>query len=434
MFRPREKEAPKLIKVPEPETDILDELVGEATNIREFHNTNVPNVDWAQLNQRLRSATTDEQVDNILGTPAGALGTGSIVSLIPSRKKKTSLIPNRRQNLGNVTDSEVGSSRQRSNGESQNILNVTPEVFLPPARQKALFKGRYFPSFGTLCPPLNGTEIFPISPRMEKLHFAVAADLPMDHFDGEPQQQYLDDIKGYMAPIFASYQVSNKDKYLHRFQNPNFENEWAEKFPYASHRFKEGNAIRKKVGAAEVFKVNLNTNPNLLDGYRENLNPNSLGDKHGKGSKFRHEQIQVAQSVQAQQFEIRQIGFVAGQMKEESSDSLVFSDEIGRKFEKFVNITKNFFAKGHKSIQAHQQIPMMDLHELNTYEQFEDWIFQVKDENDVPNATHEKCLLWAPWNERFSTSQRLKITSWFGTMLKFDRIKMIKRKVSIRKA
>ena len=90
----------------------------------------------------------------------------------------------------------------------------------------------------------------------------------------------------------------------------------------------------------------------------------------------------------------------------------------------------NFFLKGHKSIQAHHQVPMMDLHELNTYEQFEDWIFQVKDGNEVPNATHEKCLLWAPWNEQFSTSQRLKITSWLGTMLKFDRIKMIKRKVS----
>ena len=118
---------------------------------------------------------------------------------------------------------------------------------------------------------------------MEKLHFAVAADLPVDHFDGEPQQQYLDDIKEYMGPIFESYQLSSKDRYLHRFKNPNFNEEWAKKFPYASHRFHEGNSIRGKVGADEVFKVNLETNPNLLDNYKENLNPELLGERHGKG-------------------------------------------------------------------------------------------------------------------------------------------------------
>ena len=438
---------------------ILDDLVGEATRMSEFQNVNVPNVNWAHVNQRLKSATTDQQVDEILGTPSGALGTGSIVSLIPSRKKKFV-----KRTLIEDSSSEISSSKQRFNFEYINDLNVTPEnIPLPPARQKALFKGRYFPSFGLICPPLAGTEIFPISPRMEKIHFAVAADLPMDHFDGEPQQQYIDDIKSYMAPIFASYQVSNKDKYLHRFKNPNFNEEWAKKFPYSSHRFQEGNAIRRKVGPDEVFKVNFDTNPNLLDNYKENLNPDILSEKHGKGksclnivdmsmsstsiiyqtdkssvdkidflgSKFRHEQLQVATSIQAQQYETRQVGFSASQMKEESSDSLMFSDEIGRKFDKFLNLSKNFFAKGYKAIPFHQQVPMLELHTFTTYEQFEDWIFQVKDQNEVPNATHEKCLMMAPWKDHFSTTQRLKINGWLGTLFKMDRIKLIKRKVCV---
>ena len=66
----------------------MDELVGTATKMSEFQNTNVPNVNWSQLNQRLRCATTEEKVEEILGTPSGALGTDSIVSLIPNRKKK----------------------------------------------------------------------------------------------------------------------------------------------------------------------------------------------------------------------------------------------------------------------------------------------------------------------------------------------------------
>ena len=402
----------------------LDELAGEATKISEFHNVNVKPVNWEQLNQRLRCTTTEEHVEDILGTPDGALGTGSIVSLIPSRKKKPV------QTKKPDARSDVGSSRMSSGGADNFQFNQTPEfIALPPSRQKALFKGRYFPSFGLICPPLAGTEIFPISPGMEKVHFAVAADMPLDHFDGEPQQQYFDDIKSYMSPIFESYQLSSKDRYLHRFKNMHFNEEWAKKFPYSSHRFQEGNAIRTKVGADEVFKGNLETNSELLVGYRENLTSNALNERHGKGSKLRHEQLQVVESQQAQQKELRQIGFSAGIVKVESSDSMMNADAFGRKFDKFLSVAKTFFAKGHKYIQNHQEVPMLELHNITSYEQFEDWIFQVKDENSVPNATHEKCLQMAPWNEHFSTTQRLKIDGWLGNLLKFDRIKMIKKKV-----
>ena len=393
----------------------------------EFQNTNVPNVNWSQLNQRLRCATTEEKVEEILGTPSGALGTDSIVSLIPNRKKK-----HVKPTVHLEDKSDGGSSRQSFIFEYLPNPNMTPEnIQLPPARQKALFKGRYFPSFGLICAPLAGTEIFPISPKMEKLHFAVAADMPLDHFDGEPQQQYLDDIKQYMDPIFQSYQVSNRDKFLHRYKNPNFNEEWAQKFPYSSHRFQEGNAIRGKIGEKEVFKVTLETNPDLLENYQENLSHGSLGERHGRGSKFRHEQLQVTASMQAQQFEARQIGFLAGQMKDESSESLINSDATGRKFDKFLTLAKTVLTKGQNFIPFHQQVPMLELHTLTTYEQFEDWIFKVRDQNEVPNATHEKCLLLPPWNDNFAMTQRLKIGSWFGTLIKYDRIKMIKHKVSI---
>ena len=144
---------------------------------------------------------------------------------------------------------------------------------------------------------------------------------------------------------------------------------------------------------------------------------------------MRHEQLQVVQSRQAKNSETRQVGFSAGQMKEESADSLVFTDSMGRKFDKFVALSRNFFSKGHKTIPFHHMVPMGELHSFNTYEQFEDWIFQVKDQNEFPNATHEKCLMLAPWKDQFSTTQRLKITGWLGTLVKMDRIKLIKRKV-----
>ena len=257
---------------------ILDELVGEASNMKEFQNVNVPNVDWNQLNQRLRGATTDEQVDDILGKPEGALGPGSISSAKPRARKVHNF--DEGQMRVNVTR---GDRPFYNRGVNQLINTSQDNTNLPPARQKALFRGRYFPSFGLICAPLAGTEIFPMAPRMEKVHFAVAADMPQDHFDGEPQQQYLDDIKAYMKPIFDSYQLSNKARYLHRFRNPDFDEEWRIKFPYSSHRLHEGNAIRGTIGENEIFKTSIEADPDLFQNYQEHLQNQDMGEKHGKG-------------------------------------------------------------------------------------------------------------------------------------------------------
>lgn len=418
-------------KKSEPELDTasnLDELVGEATDIKQFQNVDRTSVDWNQLNQRLRCATTDEQVDDILGTPEGALGPGSIQSLIPSRRARARKVHNH-DDSRSVAHTFIHERPFYNRGVDQ-ILDVSQDnSTMAPARQKALFKGRYFTSFGLLCAPLAGTEIFPVAPKMEKLHFAVAADMPLDHFDGEPQQQYFDDIKSHMKIIFKSYQLSSRDRYLHRFKNFNFDEEWRLKFPFASHRFHEGNAVRGEIGEAERFKTSLEANPNLFQGYKENLHVQEFDDRHGKGSKLRHNQLQAVDSPQALQKETRMMGLSANRMKIASSDSLEKSDDLGRRFEKFLQASRQFFSKGHRYIQQVQNVPMLDLRSFTTYEQFENWIFQVKDVQEIPNATHEKCLMMAPWDEFFNNTQRIKIAGWLTTLIKFDRIKLIRPKV-----
>ena len=428
LFRPTQNTKQERKKDQEVDTaSILDDLVGKATDISTFHNVNKPDVDWNQLNQRLRCATTDEQVDEILGTPEGALGPGSITSLIPSRKPRARKVHNH-DDSRSVANTFINDRPFYNKGVE--LLDLSQDNnTLAPARQKALFRGRYFTSFGLLCAPLAGTEIFPMAPRMEKVHFAVAADMPLDHFDGEPQQHYFDDIKAYMKPIFKSYQLSNRERYLHRFKNSNFDEEWRMKFPFASHRFFEGNAVRGDIGKEEKFTTSLEANPNLLQGYRENLHVQDFGEKHGKGSKLRHEQAQVIASPQAAQRETRLIGLSANRMKVESSDSLSKSDDLGRRFDLFLSTAKNFFAKGHRMIQQVQDVPMLELRTFSTYEQFENWIFQERDLREVPNATHEKCLMMAPWDEFFNNTQRIKIAGWLTTLVKFDRIKLIKPKV-----
>ena len=368
-----------------------------------------------------------------MGTPSEALGDGSIPSLIPSRKKRA-------QSVHRISDSEASTARgssvvQRpfynpgvSGPKDQSLIPELPN--LPPARKKALYRGRYFPCFGLLCAPLAGTEIFPLSPKMEKLHFVVMMDMPLDHFDGEPHSKYLDDIKEHMRLVFDSYQVPNKDRFLYRHKNNEFDDQWAMKFPFCSHRFYEGNAVRSEIGEDEIFRTNLESNPRLFDDYTENILPTSqLREMTGRGSKFAHQQHQVVRSRQAEQQESRQLGVTANQMKILSSDSLENTDTFGRKFDTFLMVAKKFLDKGHKSIVSHAEIPMINLQMFHSYEQFEDWIFQPKDRISVPNATHEKCLFMEPWNSQFTETQKLKVAGWINTLIKFDRIKLISNKV-----
>ena len=383
-------------------------------------------VDLAQLNQRLRCSNTEKQVEIILGTPEDALGDGSIPSLIPRRTKKPDSEPS-------INQSSVIQKPFYNPGNSgRKHQSLIPDIpSLPPARKKALYRGRYFPCFGLLCAPLAGTEIFPYSPKMEKLHFVVMMDMPLDHFDGEPHSKYLDDIKAHMRLVFDSYQTSTKDRFLYRHKNNELDEQWEMKFPFCSHRFYEANAVRSEIGEDEIFTTNLESNPRLFEGYRENIVPISeLRENHGRGSRFAHQQNQVVRSRQAEQQESRQLGVTANQMKVLSSDSLENTDVFGRKFDTFLMVAKRFLDKGHKSISSHGEIPMINLQMFNSYEQFEDWIFQPKDRISVPNATHEKCLYMEPWNTQFTETQKLKVAGWIHTLIKFDRIKLIANKVN----
>ena len=77
---------------------------------------------------------------------------------------------------------------------------ITRPTRLTYARPKANFNGRYFPCFGVICPPLQGTKVFPLSPKQEKFHFLHATGAPLNHLDGtsEPDADYLDMVMMHM--------------------------------------------------------------------------------------------------------------------------------------------------------------------------------------------------------------------------------------------
>ena len=367
-----------------------------------------------------------DEPDEILGTPSQALGSGTIRSLVPSRasRMKKSTVASSSTLLPSVQERPFYNPGEKDLDSFQ-----TPDVFIPPPRrQKALYKGTYFPCFGLFCSPLAGTEIFPLPPKMEKVHFDVAMDQPTDHMDGEPKYDYLDDIKKYMEPILASYKNPNKDRFLYRYAN-DMENDWKHKFPYASHRFGEYPHVKRDVKDSEQFQGFYNR-PDMFENYVDRLTGVNKG-RHGMGSKLSHEQLPVQQSVQAQESTQRQLAAKASEIKTLTSDE--FGEHIGYGpiFTKFLALNRRFAEKGHKLVKNVERLPLHQIQLMTSYEQFEDWIFQPKGSIQSPNMVHEKLLFVDPWDQQFTVTQKIKVAGWLSTLFKFDRIKLIASKVRI---
>ena len=117
---------------------------------------------------------------------------------------------------------------------------------------------------GIFTPNLIGTSIFPLSPKQEKLYHAVATDGPINHFDGDSDETFIDDIKRFMAPVLASNRPKNqaKSNFLVRWNN-DFDQDWTQKFPLASYRIFERASNRIELSAAEQSAASFPLSPNL---------------------------------------------------------------------------------------------------------------------------------------------------------------------------
>ena len=84
---------------------------------------------------------------------------------------------------------------------------------------------------------------------------------------------------------------------------------------------------------------------------------------------------------------------------------------------------------GFNALKSPRSIAMLELQTLNSYEKFEDWIFQINPVGQHPNEIHELSLYQEPWKTRFTETQKIKIAGWIQTLFKYERIKMIRSKV-----
>ena len=67
-------------------------------------------------------------------------------------------------------------------------------------------------------PPLMNTRLFPASAKQEKLHFVVANNGTLERFDGDPDLDYLEDIKRHMKRVFSGWDCKTSGPHLDRFK------------------------------------------------------------------------------------------------------------------------------------------------------------------------------------------------------------------------
>ena len=99
-----------------------------------------------------------------------------------------------------------------------------PETKKQYLRPKNMFNGVYFNCFAGVCGGvLAGTAVFPLPPKQEKVHFMHSIAAPMDHLDGLPDSDYLDNIQVHMSIKLESWDYPNRIDYLDRNCSQGFE-------------------------------------------------------------------------------------------------------------------------------------------------------------------------------------------------------------------
>lgn len=143
----------------------------------------------------------------------------SIQSAAVSRKSKYRAQPPSildGQAVSTVASSEPPKIKLGDSSKPPTLIRPTPEPTKSYLRPKNLFQGVYFPCMGSILTGgvLSGTEIFPFSPKQEKLHFMHATGAQLDHLDGQENGAYMDSILVHMQIKTEAWDYPKRPDFL----------------------------------------------------------------------------------------------------------------------------------------------------------------------------------------------------------------------------
>ena len=288
-------------------------------------------------------------------------------------------------------------------------------------RPKRAFRGRPFVGLGNLVPSLHGSSVFPLAPKQEKLYFNIATDAVVDHFDGDLDSTYMDDIKCYMKRVMDSMHPERQSlrTFLTRAENKFFNREWSIKFPFSSHRLAEYNSAHSD--AIEIER-------NVGGYYSPEMYPNAtkpmplalmsgISQSHG--------------GIKTDKVEVLNIAELELRMAETSLQNIFdaverpgASSDFQLRIEKFQNKVAHYLKVGDKWTKPKNTLnKIRELKQLDNYNQFESWLLTEKDSLDDLNMFHEAWLETGLAARLITPTQAVRIGHWTTTFFQYANVK-----------
>ena len=282
-------------------------------------------------------------------------------------------------------------------------------------RPRRAFRGKAFVGFGNIVPMLHGTAIFPLPPKQEKAYFMVANDGKLDHYDGEANQSFVDDIKAYMTSVMAALQPESQqlDSFLNRTDNRSFNQEWKIKFPFASHRLHERNAMHTE-GLLVERTATTTYDP---DFYLHDSKPGRHALMSGVSLKHGGTKTNKVEIVNWAELETRMARVTLRNIfnSVERPDT---ASEFQVRFTSFRSKVAHFLHLGEKwDHPSDYENKIRELREIDSYNEFEGWIMETKENLRDLNMIHEKWLTNGLARRLVTNTQIIRIGHWVTVFL-----------------
>ena len=294
-------------------------------------------------------------------------------------------------------------------------------------RNSGTFNGVYFPCMGIFASPLFGTNIFPLPPKQEKYHFNLMMNGPTDHYDGNPNSKYEDEIRRIMKPQMLAFEKTSVSFNDQRSLTHNLE-EWDSKFPFALVRWGENVAAYNDQAEGGVKFQTVEQNPDLL-GQRNDYarvkhgraqTRNTVTGLHNPPSPVTSKEKLMEKK---QQLESQKLKVFIGEVDFRQSDILT-------EYDQFTNLVREFRIRG-GSFKAPLNIIRKVVYLVDNVNQMEDmqrWMVHTQGKFDF-HAFHEGWLPGPILNKRLSQTERAKLSTWMLTCLEYHNFMQIRQKV-----
>ena len=296
-------------------------------------------------------------------------------------------------------------------------------------RTTGTFNGVYFPCMGMFVAPLFGTPIFPLPPKQERYHFKLMMNEPTDHFDGNPNSKYEDEIRRLMKPqilAFGKTSVAINNQWL----LSRCVDLWYQKFPLAGIRWGEKSAAYDEQALGATHFETVEQNPNLL-GNRHDYERRKIGHvRSRKTVTGLHNPPSPVTSkdqllLKKQQLESQKLKLFIGEADLGQSETLTAYD-------KYTNVVLEFRKRGGTFKSPPNNIRKVSqlIHEVNCTEDMQYWLVNNQGKNDF-NAFHAGWTDGPLLSKRLGQTDRTRLFTFMFTCLEYHNFIQIRQQVKL---